>query len=239
MLGLLQIIGNGPQNIRRSSSFNKSRSHKLDVYVYIGRLEAVVLPYILLDSVRYYSLESSPRILTNARLLHQSLPNKSSDARRVLIWLVTSKSKPGTVPITWKIKKQSPASGGIRLFITIMVTVRLPCPALKFIFVFFFVVGLWCPLDSHWYWFWIAWIYVLQGQQVLTRITNSFRTLVLFVGSSLRRISRKRNVACFCEYCGERGTWRHVGSLIHVAIISVELASLVAGTSQSSRLKVR
>jgi hypothetical protein len=65
MLGLLRIIGNGPQNIRRPTSFNKSRSHKLDVYVYIGRLEAVVLPYRLLDSVRYYSLESSPRILTN------------------------------------------------------------------------------------------------------------------------------------------------------------------------------
>ena len=33
-------------------------------------------------------------------------------------------------------------------------------------------------------------------------------------------------------FCGQRGTWRHVGSLIHLAIISLELASLVAGTSQ-------
>jgi hypothetical protein len=38
---------------------------------------------------------------------------------------------------------------------------------------------------------------------ILEDITNSFRTLVLFVGS-LRRISRQRNVLCFCEYCGER-----------------------------------
>ena len=30
----------------------------------------------------------------DARLLHQSLPNKSNNARTVLAWLVTSKSKP-------------------------------------------------------------------------------------------------------------------------------------------------
>ncbi len=31
----------------------------------------------------------------DARLLHQSLPNKTNKARRVLIWMISSKSKPG------------------------------------------------------------------------------------------------------------------------------------------------
>ena len=35
----------------------------------------------------------------DARLLHKSLPNQSKQSRRVLIWIVSSKTKPGIVPV--------------------------------------------------------------------------------------------------------------------------------------------
>ena len=35
----------------------------------------------------------------DARLLHQSLPNKTSHARRVIVWMVSSKTKPGIIVI--------------------------------------------------------------------------------------------------------------------------------------------